>query len=249
MVEKPLALTRAEAADILDLSSRVGLLAMEAMWMKFSPMMEGLRQTVREGAIGEVRSIRASFGVPFPRGVGSRWSAALGGSTLLDQGIYPVTLAHILLGDPAAVNARAEFEGGVDVSVHATLEYAGGKYAQVAASCVEYADMSATVNGTAGWITIDAPFWAGSGFTVHRPSSGLTGGERREFTIEGNGFTPMIEAACRAILSGSLLVDEHTPLDILAVYRQLDDLRRSVPSWGMTGEAGLFPLGPPNDSE
>jgi hypothetical protein len=34
-----------------------------------------------------LQRVRATFGFPFPCEEGSRWSAALGGSTLLDQGM------------------------------------------------------------------------------------------------------------------------------------------------------------------
>jgi predicted dehydrogenase len=196
------------------------------MWTVFGPTFKALSSAIAEGVIGEVRSVRASFGVPFPRGVGSRWSAALGGSALLDQGIYPVTLANAFLGVPEETAARAVFEDEVDVTTWITLRYAGGRFAQLSASCVEFTDLSASINGTSGWITLDAPFWAGSGFTVHSVG-GAPSGERHSFEQRvGGGFVPMIEAVSAAIRDGSPAVAEHTSADCLAVFAQLDEIRR-----------------------
>lgn len=225
LIEKPIALDAIQAADIFRRAAADDVLAVEAMWTVFGPTFTALNAAIAEGVIGEVRSVRASFGVPFPRGVGSRWSVELGGSTLLDQGIYPVTLANAFLGVPEETTARAVFENGVDVTTWITQGYAGGRFAQLSASCVEYADLSASINGTTGWITLDAPFWAGTGFTVHQLGAGPTG-DHHEFEREGGGFVPMIEAVSAAIQNGSLSVAEHTPADSLAVFAQLDEIRR-----------------------
>jgi predicted dehydrogenase len=135
LVEKPLARTAAEVADLFALAADRGRFLMEAMWMKFNPGFRDVLRVVAEGLIGEPRSVRAGFGMPFPGDrAGSRWDPERGGSTLLDQGIYPVTLAHAVFGPPAAVQASGVAEpNGVDVAEHITLDYAGGRFAHLAA--------------------------------------------------------------------------------------------------------------------
>lgn len=228
MIEKPISTHEHLVRDIFDRAAAAGCFAMEAMWMMYSPTIAGLRQAVASGEIGEVRSVRASFGVPFPRDSGSRWSAELGGSTLLDQGIYAVTLAGMLLGELNHATGWARVEAGVDVTVHADLEYADGRFAQIAASAVEYIDLTASINGTSGWITLDAPFWATDRFSVHTPATSLLGADQRRFDLEGNGFAPMIREATLAILSGSLVAEEHSPAQCLSAFRQLGAIRSAV---------------------
>ncbi|NKF30817.1 Gfo/Idh/MocA family oxidoreductase, partial [Pseudomonas sp. BGM005] len=153
VVEKPIGLNRAEVADIRDTARAAGLFAMEGMWMKFNRSYRRMLADVQSHVIGEPRSVRASFGVPFPADVGSRWSAELGGSTLLDQGIYAVTIALDVFGTPTEIIARGRMRpDGVDLSEHVTLEFSDSRYAQIAASMVEFCELTATVNGTRGWI-------------------------------------------------------------------------------------------------
>ena len=97
LCEKPIGLTAAETRELGRVAQLNGVFLMEAMWMKFNPLHVRLLELLREGCIGDVRSVHATFGIPFPRDNSSRWKAEMGGSALLDQGIYPVTLAHMVL--------------------------------------------------------------------------------------------------------------------------------------------------------
>ena len=62
-----------------------------------------MAELIADGAIGEVTGVQADFGVagPFPPEHRLR-DPALGGGALLDLGVYPISLAHLLLGVPHA---------------------------------------------------------------------------------------------------------------------------------------------------
>ena len=98
LCEKPLGMNEREVRELAARAADAGVFLMEAMWMKFNPLYARLAQLIADGVLGDVRSVRAAFGAAFPQDGSSRWMP--GGSTLLDQGIYPVTLAHMLLGRP-----------------------------------------------------------------------------------------------------------------------------------------------------
>src|SRR3712207_9573738 len=73
-----------------------------------------------------------------------------------DQGIYPVTLARMLLGEPDHVTASGTwFVPGVDATEWMTLEYSDSRFAHLASSMVEFIDPTASINGTRGWISVD----------------------------------------------------------------------------------------------
>jgi predicted dehydrogenase len=112
---------------------------MEAMWMKFSPSFRAFLHEARTGRIGDIRAVRGYFGIPFGTEDSDRWSAERSSSTLLDQGIYPVTLAVELLGTPSGIIAdghpRAD---AVDLTEYVTLRYDGGRIAHLAASMVQF---------------------------------------------------------------------------------------------------------------
>ena len=225
LVEKPAGINAAEVELIAEASRAADRFAMEGMWMKFHPYYRALLHDVRAGGIGEVGSLRASFGLPFGKPDSSRWSAAVHSSTLLDQGIYPVTLTYDLFGVPSSVLASARTRpDGVDLSIVSTLTFDDGRFAQIAASMVGYVDPSAAINGTAGWLSIPAPFWATDQYTRHTGSIGeaLTAPQTRRFEREGMGYVPMLRAVGEAVQQGQLEHPLH-PWDAAhAVARILD---------------------------
>ncbi len=230
LCEKPVTLNSDELADLLAAAKAAGVFFMEAMWMKFNPTFVSLRELLDSGEIGEVRSVRAAFGLPFPHDDSSRWKAELFGSTLLDQGIYPITLAEMLLGSPDEARARGVVRpDGVDLTEHITFDYTDGRFAQLAASMVEFIDLSASINGTRGWVTIPGPFWPASEYTVHRPSADDFRAERRvQFERHGNGYVPMLRAVSTAIRDGLTEHPLHTWDDSARVFAILDEVSRQI---------------------
>src|SRR3954447_13431894 len=53
LIEKPVAVDRAQAEEVFEAASTRGLFAMEAMWMKFSGSYRRLMDSVAEGAVGD----------------------------------------------------------------------------------------------------------------------------------------------------------------------------------------------------
>jgi predicted dehydrogenase len=230
LVEKPMALDAAGIAELFDAAARAERFLMEAMWMKFNPLHRQVVERFHTGDLGEPRSIRAGFGSPAPAG-GSRWSAELGGSTVLDQGIYPLTLAQWLLGEPTSVTARGRVRDGVDVHAVIDLGFDDDRFAQLAVSIVEYIDPSAAVSGTNGWATFDTMFWATSTatlFTAGIPGVLFTPPERVELAREGNGFAPMLREVVAAIDAGLLEHPHHGREATLSVARTMDVVRAQI---------------------
>lgn len=228
VVEKPMARDAHDVRDLAREARDAGRFLMEAMWTKFSPAFRDVVAIVDSGRIGVIRSVQASFGAPFLRGTGSRWSADLGGSALLDQGIYTVTLARELLGAPQRLTASGSFFApGVDETEWMTFEYANGAFAQLASSMVQWIDPSASISGTEGYLRVDAPFWAASRLEIHSgsPTETIFDAETRNYEVEGHGYVPMIRSASDAILSGALEHPVHSIGDTLATFEILDEIR------------------------
>ena len=228
LCEKPLGMNEREVRELGVRAAEAGVFLMEAMWMKFNPLYARLTQLIADGVLGDVRSVRAAFGAAFPPDGSSRWMP--GGSTLLDQGIYPVTLAHMLLGRPETVSARGTVrQDGVDLREDFTLGYADARFAQGASSMVEWIDPSAAVSGTGAYVTIAGGFWWASQLTVHHP---LPWGQRRQEVIEvereGHGYVPMLRAVVDAIRAGALEHPVHTAAATAQIYATLDEIRRQI---------------------
>ena len=232
LVEKPIAMNAAEAADLFAVASRMQVFLMEAMWMKFNPAFRRLHDELADGRIGEVRSMRASFGIPFPAELGSsRWDHARSPGSLLDQGIYPITLAHTIFGPPVSIHAAGSLNGdGIDFAEHFTLEFEGGRFAQCASGMTEFCDPSASVSGRTGWISIPAPFWARTALDIHADNWEVMFREphRVDLTQEGNGYVPMLREVVKAINSGACEHAIHPASETIAVFHTLDAIRREL---------------------
>ncbi|TDP98480.1 MULTISPECIES: Gfo/Idh/MocA family protein [unclassified Leifsonia] len=231
LVEKPIAVDEGDARRIADAAARSGRFAMEGMWMRFLPAYRAALEEASSGAIGDVRSVRASFGLPFDAPESPRWSAERASSTLLDQAIYPVTLALDVLGAPGRVWASGRIRSdGVDLAEHMTFDYADGRFAQLAASMVDYAEPTATISGTEGWITIPAPFW--SAFEYQKRSGPIPDALARvdttTFTRDGFGYVPMLAAVTEAIMAGLTEHPTHPLADSVATLSVLDTIRLRI---------------------
>jgi len=62
LCEKPLAMNRAEAERVAREADRAGVVVLEAFMYRCHPQTRRLAELVRDGAVGEVRLVRASFG-------------------------------------------------------------------------------------------------------------------------------------------------------------------------------------------
>lgn len=111
-----------------------------------------------------------------------------------------------------------------------TFGYRNGRFAQLASSMVESMDLSAAINGTDGWISIDPPFWVTSTFAVHTPTSRevLFAGERRQFELRGSGYIPMIREVTATVQNGGREHAFHSLEEMVRTFELLDLIRQTA---------------------
>ncbi|WUS96740.1 Gfo/Idh/MocA family oxidoreductase [Streptomyces sp. NBC_00708] len=230
LCEKAFTLNEREARELVKLARDRGVFLMEAMWTYCNPVIRRLTELVRDGAIGEIRTVQADFGFAGDLGPGHRLrDPALGGGALLDLGVYPVSFAHLLLGEPDRVQADALLSPeGVDLNTGMLLGWDSGANALLSCSIVGHHPTAATVIGTGGRIDIPHSFFHPEGFVLRR-----AGAEPEEITSGPGpqGLSGMrYEAAevMRALRAGET-ESPLVPLDgSLAVMRTLDAVRDRI---------------------
>ncbi|MFC6707007.1 Gfo/Idh/MocA family protein [Flexivirga alba] len=118
LVEKAFARNTAEATEVIDEARSRGLFCMEAMWSRFLPRYDVVRRAVADGLLGRLDTIVADHGqLLYPNGPQRLADPALAGGALLDLGIYPISLAAMLLDGDLQVNATGALTPeGVDRS-------------------------------------------------------------------------------------------------------------------------------------
>ena len=90
LCEKPIGMSAAEAASLLEVRARTGVVIGEAFMVNSHPQWIRLRELLREGRIGELRSIVGFFSYFNIDPKNIRNQAKLGGGALMDIGCYMV---------------------------------------------------------------------------------------------------------------------------------------------------------------
>lgn len=164
LCEKPMALNAAEVSGMIAAAEAGGVLLMEGFMYKFHPQMEKTLALIREGKIGEIRSVHSSFTFLFERDKPNyRWVPAMGGGALYDVGCYTISVARLVFGaEPVSVFARARIDPvtGVDMTTAALLEFPGGRFALCDSSFESQFQSRLLVAGSRGTLALDRAFSA-----------------------------------------------------------------------------------------
>lgn len=236
LVEKPFTMDAAQARTVVEAARAAGVFAMEAMWTRFLPHMQEVRELLAAGEIGDVVTLGADQGLRFEPDPRHRlFAPELGGGALLDLGIYPFSFASMVLGTPMAVRACATPAAtGVDLTTSAVLTYAEGAHAVLTCTAGAATPMRAWIAGTAGRIEIDRP-WYGPTAVTYTRSEGRRDGAARRFDsppgiatdlAKGMRYEALEVARC---LHAGLLESPVMPLDeTVAILGTLDEVRDQI---------------------
>jgi predicted dehydrogenase len=156
LCEKPFTINSKEASYLFNLANHKGLFINEAMWTKFLPIMDQLKQTIHTGAIGQVKSLVLSFGKRLNH-VPRLFDPALAGGALLDICIYPITFTMEIFGDEYEnIYSSVQYlESGVDAHESLIITYKNRTMATVHATQIACTDRGGSIYGTDGYIKID----------------------------------------------------------------------------------------------
>ncbi|MGO2468847.1 MAG: Gfo/Idh/MocA family protein [Microbacterium gubbeenense] len=226
LIEKPITLTGFEAAEIRDLAEARGLVAMEAMWTRYVPMMARIREILAAGTIGEVRAVSADHTQSISTDPAHRLNALeLGGGALLDLGIYPISFVWDVLGAPATIQASGRIgETGADTEVATVMTHASGAVSTTMSSSRGAGPNTAHIVGSRARIDIDRTWYNQTTFTVTSSDGSVI--ERYEEAIDGRGMQFQALALENAVATGVaplLSIDESTE-----IMRTLDEIRRQI---------------------
>ena len=160
LCEKPLALSSAEARQLIDVRDRTGVQIAEAFMVRTHPQWTAVRELIAEGRIGDLRLVAGHFSY-FRRDPSDiRSNPAWGGGALMDVGCYPITMARWLFDEePTGVLGLIEHdpEMHVDRLASALLQFPSGQATfSCAGQLVPHQRMQ--VFGTEGRIELEIPF-------------------------------------------------------------------------------------------
>ena len=156
LCEKPLTLTLADAEEMVALAARHDRFLMEAMWTACHPVVRTVADRLAAGDFGSPRHLHAELGFVVDDTASDRMlDPALGAGALLDMGIYPLTLAHLLLGEAEELSATATLSDlGIDLDIAIVGRYPGGALATMNASMTSWSSRAATIATDRGRIDL-----------------------------------------------------------------------------------------------
>jgi predicted dehydrogenase len=227
LCEKPMTLDLASSARLVQEARERGLFLMEAMWMRCNPAIRSIVTLIAEGAIGEVKAVHADFGLqgPFPASHRLR-DPSLGGGALLDLGVYPINLAHLVLGAPATVQSWAHLTPeGVDENTGILFGYASAALAALTCSINGLSRNAASITGTLGRIDLPPYFYMPRSYALTRAGGSP---EVFEFPFEGRGYQYEAAEVQRCLEAGELespLMPQEATLDVMNL---MDTVRAQV---------------------
>ena len=230
LCEKPMGRDPDEVARAFDVAERAGLVLMEAFMYRHHPQIKRARELLDEGAIGEIRIVRAAFSSTLAKSDDVRWKPELGGGALLDVGCYCVSGLRLFAGEPESVFGEQTLTpSGVDVRFAGTARFAGGVLGHFACGLDTAPSQGLDAVGSEGSLLLSHPFTADvEAIEVRREETEV---ERIEIE-HANRYRLQLENFARAV-SG-----EEPPLlgrdDAVAQARVLDALLRSAESGAPT---------------
>jgi predicted dehydrogenase len=229
LVEKPFTLNARQAREVVDLAKSLNLVVLEAMWTRWLPHMIRVRELIANGTLGEVRTVIADHNQHLPLDPAHRINNPdLGGGALLDLGIYPVSFAWDIFGQPTSVTAISAptASTGVDRQTAILMGYADGQQAVLHTALDTRGPNTAAIIGTEGRIEIDAVWYTPTSFTVYDSSNAII--ERFDETVVSRGMQYETWALERLVADGVIEGTELPPSETVAIMETLDEIRRQI---------------------
>lgn len=229
LCEKPFTLNVAEAETCIQLAHEKDLFLMEAIWMRYIPAIESLREWVNTGLIGTIKLIKADFAFHMPFDAEHRaYNPALGGGSLLDVGIYPISFTTMFLGHPKAVHAYADIgQTGIDEQATMLFQYDNGTTALLSSGIHGDLPNDAIIKGTKGYVQVHSPMWIPNRLTLHLYDQKP---QVIDIPYEGNGYNYEAAEVATCLRAGKTESDIMPHSETLATMRLMDGIRAS---WGM----------------
>jgi predicted dehydrogenase len=226
LVEKAFTLNARQAREVVATARARQLFCMEAMWMRFNPLVAEAQRLVSSGRIGELVNVRADYSKRFAYDPAHRlFDVSVGGGALLDLGVYPLTFAWLFLGRPDTVQGAGVLSPtGSDATAAVQWSYDSGRVAQIHTSAVRESPFGGLVIGTRGWLRVDNPLHLPASMTIHAGH----GEEVVTTELPGNGYGPEVAEVERCLRAG-VLESPAAPLDdTVAILETIDEVRAQI---------------------
>jgi dihydrodiol dehydrogenase / D-xylose 1-dehydrogenase (NADP) len=235
LCEKPLGVNAKQVEAMVKKAKEKNVFFMEGMWTRFFPAIKQGLKWVKDGSIGEPRTLFANFGIDSSGDMKQwRFQRSMAGGSLMDVGIYPLAMAFAAFGpDPAEVSSFGHLVNGIDDYNTFTFRYADGKLAVLGSGLGVKMENKVVISGTKGCVKIGEGYdW----WRANRAELALTGDD--PFTCNGEhtvfeqpypsfGFQYEAQAVQGYVKKGLKEAPEMPWSESLKIAKTIDGLRKA----------------------
>ncbi|XP_068151145.1 trans-1,2-dihydrobenzene-1,2-diol dehydrogenase [Drosophila tropicalis] len=160
LCETPICLRYEQAMELYSLAEQRGVFLMEGMWSRCFPSYDRLRELLLSDAIGEINLVKIQHGFRLSN-VERVCTRALGGSVILDMGIYALQLGQFVFGTPPLkiIPSGTQLNGDrVDMQTEFILDYGDNRRLVALITGLEHLENDAVIVGTKGEIKL-SNYW------------------------------------------------------------------------------------------
>ena len=227
LCEKPFAVNAMEAQEMVAAAQKNNVALMEAMWSRFLPHYAQVREIIASGILGKILTVHADHGQRLAdQNIPRLVEPALAGGALLDLGIYPVSFAHMVLGNPTKITASGVLtDKGVDAQTSMIFDYADGAQAVLNTTMIEQTPCRAVVAGVNGWLEIDRVFYTPTSMRVTLFDGSIT---QYPVNYSGHGLREQAEVFKKLVQSGQTQSDILNWKDTVDIMQTLDTVRSQI---------------------
>jgi len=224
LVEKAFMANVRQTREIISLAHEKNVFLAEAIWTRYQPVVQMVRDLINSGRIGNPRLVTATLG--YSMGDKPRiMRPDLCGGALLDLGVYALNFVRMFFpADIVSIDGTCvKSATGMDITNAMTIVLADGVLCnlQSSASCV--GDNIGVIAGTHGNLIID---------NINNPQTITVNGPDRTYveTIrvpqQITGYEYQFLACRQALIDGLLEPREMPHAETLYIMQLMDDLRR-----------------------
>ena len=228
LVEKAFMANYRQAKEIVDLAHERKVFLAEAIWTRYQPVLNMVRELIDNDLIGTPRLVTATLG--YSMGDKPRiMRADLCGGALLDLGVYALNFVRMFFpSEIVSMESQCvKSDTGMDITNAISLVLADGVLCnlQSSASCV--GDNIGVIAGTDGNIIID---------NINNPQKITVNGPDRTFVEtlyvpkQITGYEYQFQACHKALIEGLLEPVEMPHTETLYIMQLMDSLRKK---WGV----------------
>ena len=228
LVEKAFMANYRQAKEIIDLAHEKKVFLAEAIWTRYQPVVQMMRDLISSGRIGEPRLLTATLG--YSMGDKPRiMRPDLCGGALLDLGVYALNFARMFFpADIVSMESQCvKSKTGMDLTNAISLVLSDGMLCNLQSSAQCVGDNIGVIAGTEGNLIID---------NINNPQKITVNGPDRTY-IETIHVPQQITGyeyqflACRQVLIDGLLEPREMPHEeTLYIMQLMDSLREK---WGV----------------